>query len=220
MAVAAVRPAAVADVDEIVRVQADTWAAAYAQLVPPDALAQLGGSAARQAWVAAVSAGAGRHVLVATEGSRTVGFCAAEVAPADGRPAAAGAGAGGAGAGGADAAGAVRDGAPRAGAAGDGEEAAGAADVGLWAEIGVLLVEPRWGRRGHGGRLLAAAAAALGTSGARYGLAWVPETDEASRRFYARAGWEPDGGVRAFDTGDGTVREVRVTGSLDLQLRH
>ena len=65
-----------------------------------------------------------------------------------------------------------------------------------WGEIGALLVEPRWGRRGHGGRLLAAAAEALRERGARYGLAWVPEKDEASRRFYARAGWEPDGTVR------------------------
>ncbi len=56
-----------------------------------------------------------------------------------------------------------------------------------WGEIGALLVEPRWGRRGHGGRLLAAAAEALRERGARYGLAWVPEKDDASLRFYMRA---------------------------------
>ncbi|MDN5749783.1 MAG: GNAT family N-acetyltransferase [Pseudonocardia sp.] len=88
-----------------------------------------------------------------------------------------------------------------------------------WGEVGALLVELRWGRRGHGGRLLAAAADALRASGAIYGLAWLPEPDEASRRFYARAGWEPDGGVRALDTGEGTLREIRVTGSLDLRLQ-
>lgn len=87
-----------------------------------------------------------------------------------------------------------------------------------WGEIGALLVEPRWGRRGHGGRLLAAAAAALRADGAVYGLAWVPEPDEASRRFYARAGWEPDGAVRGLDTGAGEMREIRITGSLDLKL--
>ena len=87
-----------------------------------------------------------------------------------------------------------------------------------WGEVGALLVEPRWGRRGHGGRLLAAAAEALRERGARYGLAWVPEKDDASRRFYARAGWEPDGTVRGLDTGDGVLREVRYTGSLDLHL--
>lgn len=184
MAIAAVRPAAVTDVDEIVRVQAGTWAAAYAELVPAAALEQLDAPAARQAWAAAVTAGDGHHVLIATEGAATVGFCAAAVAPAD----------------------------P------DAEPASGTA-VETWGEIGALLVEPRWGRRGHGGRLLAAAAEALSAAGARYGLAWIPEPDEASRRFYARAGWEPDGAVRALDTGNGTLREVRVTGSLDLKLQ-
>jgi hypothetical protein len=66
--------------------------------------------------------------------------------------------------------------------------------------------------------LLAAAAAALRDGGARYGLAWVPEADAVSRAFYARAGWEPDGTVRVLDTGDGTLREVRIVGSLDLKL--
>lgn len=87
-----------------------------------------------------------------------------------------------------------------------------------WGEIGALLVEPRWGRRGHGGRLLAAAASALRGGGAHYGLAWVPEKDDASRRFYAKAGWEADGTVRGLDTGDGVLRELRYTGSLDLRL--
>ena len=32
------------------------------------------------------------------------------------------------------------------------------------------------------------------------------------------AGWEPDGTVRGLDTGDGVLREVRYTGSLDLHL--
>ena len=46
----------------------------------------------------------------------------------------------------------------------------------------------------------------------------MPEKDDASRRFYARVGWEPDGTVRGLDTGDGVLREVRYTGSLDLHL--
>ena len=88
-----------------------------------------------------------------------------------------------------------------------------------WGEIGTLLVEPRWGRRGHGGRLLAAAASALRDSGARYGQVWVPEEDEASRRFYTRVGWQPDGTVRGLDTGDGVLCEIRFTGLLDLRLQ-
>jgi len=179
MAIAAVRAATNTDVEEIVRIQADTWAAAYSSLVPAAAIEQLRGSEARRAWAAAVAADEG-HLLLATEGGWTVGFVAAAVA---------------------------------------GEPSESALGPGAWGEIGALLVEPRWGRRGHGGRLLATVAHALQQAGAIYGLAWIPEADEASRRFYARAGWEPDGTVRAFDTGDGTLREVRVTGSLDLKLQ-
>src|SRR3954447_2804047 len=82
MAIAAVRPAAVDDVDEIVRIQATTWEAAYAELLPPTALEQLRTPQAHQAWRTAVEAGPGFHVLVATEGEWTVGFCAATPAQA------------------------------------------------------------------------------------------------------------------------------------------
>lgn len=130
------------------------------------------------------------RVFVAEEGEWAVGFCAAALAAAP-------------------------EGSPEATAA----PAAPTLGPEAWGEVGALLVEPRWGRRGHGGRLLAAAADALRGAGAIYGLAWLPEPDEASRRFYARAGWETDGAVRALDTGAGTLREIRVTGSLDLRLQ-
>src|SRR5690349_24820630 len=117
MAVATVRRAVEADVDALVRIQSDTWRAAYAQLVPASAIAELTGPAARASWRAAVTAGGGHHVFVASEGDWTVGFCAA---------------------------------------AHYGGENGAAID-----EVRTLLVEPRWGRRGHGGRLLVAAAAAL-----------------------------------------------------------
>jgi GNAT superfamily N-acetyltransferase len=189
MALAAVRPAAVDDVDEIVRIQAVTWEAAYAELLPPSALEQLRTPQAHQAWSTAVEAGPGYHVLVATEGEWTVGFCAATPAQA-----------------------------PEGHTPPADTEARPAIGPEHWAEIGVLLVEPRWGRRGHGGRLLATVAQELRESGSIFGLAWVPEADVASRRFYERAGWEPDGAVRVLDTGDSTLREVRITGSLDLKL--
>ena len=82
--------------------------------------------------------------------------------------------------------------------------------------VATLLVEPRWGRRGHGGRLLVAAAGAAAESGATRGVAWLPERDTASRRFFARAGWEPDGTVRTLDAGGRPLREVRVGGPVDL----
>lgn len=176
MALATVRRAVDADVDDLVRIQSDTWRAAYAGLVPAAALAELTGPAAREAWQAAVEAGDGFHVFVATEGAWTVGFCAA---------------------------------AHYAGRDGDGI-----------AEITTLLVEPRWGRRGHGGRLVAAAAEALRGHGARVGRTWVPESDAVSRAFYAdHVGWTADGAARGLDTGDGTVREIRLSGSLEVHLR-
>jgi GNAT superfamily N-acetyltransferase len=171
VAQSAVRIATPEDVAEIQRIQASTWRSAYAGLVSAAAIERLTGAEARQAWRAAVQAGPGHYVLVATEASWTVGFCAAAVVDGSG-------------------------------------------------EIGTLLVEPRWGRRGHGGRLLAAAAERLRADGASSGYAWVPAADEVSRRFYAAAGWEPDGGVRVLDAGDGReLRELRLTGPLDLQLR-
>ena len=174
MATATVRPATDDDVDAIVGIQARTWRAAYAGLVPDEALDGLESEAARTAWTDAVHAGEGYHLLVAGEGDEIVGFCAAA-------------------------------------------RYAGADDLSI-AEVSALLVEPRWGRRGHGGRLLATAAAALREAGSETGRAWVPESDAASRAFYARAGWETDGAVRTLDTGSGTLREVRVTGTLDLRL--
>src|ERR671911_333098 len=162
MALATVRRAVDADVDALLRIQSDTWRAAYAELVPAEALAQLSTPAAREAWRAAGGA---------VEGGWTVGFCAA--------------------------------------AHYGGENGAAIA------EVSTLLVEPRWGRRGHGGRLLAAAADALRGHGAEMGWAWVPEADAVSRAFYGHAGWEADGAVRGLDTGAGLLREVRLSGPLD-----
>lgn len=226
MATAAVRPATAPDVDEIVRIQAETWRTAYAELVPTAAIDQLKSPPARQAWAAAVTAGDGYHVLLATEGDWVVGFCTAALATETSQG-------GVVGEPGREPT-ARRPPVPKASGRGvtdepsRGEPGAQSSDApddtpGVsarhWAEIGTLLVEPRWGRRGHGGRLLAAAAEALRTAGAIYGLVWVPETDHASRRFYARAGWEPDGQQRVLDAGDRELREIRITGSLELKLQ-
>jgi GNAT superfamily N-acetyltransferase len=77
------------------------------------------------------------------------------------------------------------------------------------AELSTLLVEPRWGRRGHGSRLLAAVAD-LAVAG-RFGRlqVWLPEADQVSAAFYESAGWAPDGWARTLDTGSGTLREIR-----------
>jgi GNAT superfamily N-acetyltransferase len=82
------------------------------------------------------------------------------------------------------------------------------------AAITALLVEPRWGRRGHGSRLLAASVDHWRDDGLTRAVVWLPEDDVASSAFYASAGWARDGYVRALDTGASTLREVRWHVSL------
>jgi GNAT superfamily N-acetyltransferase len=77
-----------------------------------------------------------------------------------------------------------------------------------------ILVEPRWGRRGHGSRLLAAAVDHARLDGMTRAIAWIPEADTASRNFLVSAGWAPDGLARALDTGAGELREIRLHTSL------
>lgn len=93
----------------------------------------------------------------------------------------------------------------------DGTPAADAETVGL---IATLLVEPRWGRRGHGSRLLAAATRALREAGLTRAIAWVPEQDKSSKQFYQRAGWTPDGVLRTLDADGIPLREIRFTGPV------
>jgi len=83
-------------------------------------------------------------------------------------------------------------------------------------EIEVLYVVPRWGRRGHGGRLLAGAATELRRLGATSATWWVPQTDKASAAFLASAGWSADGLRRELDTGAEPIFEIRFSGSVDL----
>jgi GNAT superfamily N-acetyltransferase len=80
--------------------------------------------------------------------------------------------------------------------------------------IAPILVEPRWGRRGHGSRLLAAAVDHARGDGATRAIAWIPEGDEVTREFLLSAGWAPDGLARALDTGAGELREIRLHTSL------
>jgi L-amino acid N-acyltransferase YncA len=83
------------------------------------------------------------------------------------------------------------------------------------AAVAALLVEPRWGRRGHGSRLLAAAVEHLRGDAATRLVAWVPDGDRASAGFYTAAGWEQDGTVRTLEADGGTVRESRWHVSLE-----
>lgn len=77
-------------------------------------------------------------------------------------------------------------------------------------EVTALLVVPRWGRRGHGSRLLAASVDGWREDGVRTAVTWVFERDAAALRFLESAGWEPDGLTRGLDRGDGVVRQLRL----------
>ncbi|MEV0270808.1 GNAT family N-acetyltransferase [Hamadaea sp. NPDC050747] len=77
------------------------------------------------------------------------------------------------------------------------------------AEITELLVEPRWGRRGHGSRLLAAAADHWRDDAYTSALAWVFDQAPAMPKFLGSAGWAPDGARRSLDVEDMLVPQSR-----------
>jgi GNAT superfamily N-acetyltransferase len=80
-----------------------------------------------------------------------------------------------------------------------------ATDPGRWpatdAELYELCVAPDQTGRGHGSRLLNAAAAMMAEDGFTTAYAWVLEQDETARRFLAGSGWAPDGARRSLDMG-------------------
>jgi len=81
--------------------------------------------------------------------------------------------------------------------------------------LGPLIVEPRWGRRGHGSRLLAAAVDHARADGVTHMITWVPSGDGPSLSFFRSAGWATDGYARGLETGAGEVRELRLHVSLE-----
>jgi GNAT superfamily N-acetyltransferase len=76
-------------------------------------------------------------------------------------------------------------------------------------ELLTLLVEPRWGRRGHGSRLVAASVDSWRRDGFAVAVTWAWEADAATRAFLKGSGWEPDGSARGLDTGDRVQRQLR-----------
>ncbi len=177
MADVSVRPARSDDVDDIARIQLETWTHGYAEILPAPVLGLLTAEVAQQAWGEAVMTPPTprHHVLVALEQEWRVGFVA--FGPAD-----------------------------------DLEET----DVSPATTVafGPLLVEPRFGRRGHASRLMSAAVDHARGDGMDRAVIWIPEADNASREFLVGAGWAPDGLARALDTGDGELREIRLHVSL------
>jgi len=194
MADVSVRAARAGDADEIGRIQVQTWRTGYGAILPDSVLESLTPELAAAAWRDAVlePPTPRHHVLVAQEQTWTVGFAgfgpAAETFTDE----------------------------PPTGDADPAEDTAPAEDAVPEGtiEISPLLVEPRWGRRGHGSRLLAAVVDHARADGMQRAIVWIPEADTASREFYLSAGWAADGLVRALDTGAGELREIRLHVSL------
>lgn len=77
-------------------------------------------------------------------------------------------------------------------------------------ELLALLVLPGAERRGHGSRLLAAAAAAWRDQGLAEAVAWVLDGDTPLRDLLLATGWGSDGATRQLRAGGGEVSQVRL----------
>ena len=199
MADVSVRAARIEDAAHIARIQLDTWRQAYSEILPAQLLSSLTAERATEVWAQAISAKPSprHHLFVALEQQWIVGFTALGTVDENEPPAAQ----------------------HTAEAGAETDASSGIAGETSWPEqavlLGPLLVEPRWGRRGHGSRLLAAAIDHARGDGARQALAWIPEADQASNTFLRGAGWAPDGYVRGLDTGGQQLREIRLHCLLD-----
>jgi ribosomal protein S18 acetylase RimI-like enzyme len=93
-----------------------------------------------------------------------------------------------------------------------------ATDADRWAatdgELYELCVAQGQAGRGHGSRLLNAAAATLAEDGFGTVGAWVLEGDASARRFLESAGWAADGARKELDMGS-RVPVIRLHAALD-----
>lgn len=81
-------------------------------------------------------------------------------------------------------------------------------------ELYELCVAQDQGGRGHGSRLLNAAAATMAEDGFGTVSAWVLERDASARRFLESAGWAADGARKVLDMG-AAVPAIRLHAALD-----
>ena len=202
MADVSVRPARVGEASEIARIQRDTLTMAYDAILPLETFSRLADPQTQSAVTAAIAAeiaaaGPSARVLVALEGDQIVGLASARAA--------------------------IRNGGGDGGGGGDDDDGGGGGGTLLDSDpdpertgyLEQLLVEPRWGRRGHGSRLLAAVADFFTEAGFTRAVTWVPEQNAPTVNFLTSAGWARDGYVRGLDTGGGVpLREIRLHTAL------
>ncbi|MEU4480154.1 GNAT family N-acetyltransferase [Micromonospora sp. NPDC023966] len=181
MALGYVRPARPEDAGEIARLQLATWRAAYRRILPRHVLDNLDEAYLARRWSAAVQEPpSGAHRVLVAVEQAEQSYLVGFVA----------------------------SGPADAEALAPGEPADALAD-GV-AAVTDLLVEPRWGRRGHGSRLLAAMVDHWREDGFTRAVAWTFDADAATRKFLTSTGWEPDGAGRALDVDDMLVPQVRL----------
>jgi GNAT superfamily N-acetyltransferase len=185
MALGYVRPARPDEADEIGRIQLSTWRTAYRRLVPRHVLDGLDATWLGQRWREAVEAPpSDRHRVLVAVEQAEQSYLVGFTASGPADESA------------------LAPGEPLASV--DGASAA----------VTELLVEPRWGRRGHGSRLLAASVDLWRQDGFTTAVAWAYEQDRATQGFLTGAGWAPDGARRALDVDDLLVPQLRLHVSL------
>src|SRR5215213_6380342 len=184
MALGFVRPARAADAGEIARIQLVTWRTAYRRMFPAHVLARLDEAYLARGWAEAITA--------PPSGRHRV-LIAVEQGESSSWTV-------GFAAGGPADEQALAPGEPPLGD-----------DVAAFTD---LLVEPRWGRRGHGSRLLTATVDLWREDGFNGAVAWVYDADTVMKKFLASTGWAPDGVSRSLDVDDLLVPQIRWHVSL------
>jgi len=184
MALGFVRPARAEDAGEIARIQLVTWRTAYRRMFPAHLLARLDEAYLARGWVEAITAPPSRRHRVLIAVEQGESS-SWTVGFAAGGPAD------------------EQALAPEEPPLGD--------DVAAFTD---LLVEPRWGRRGHGSRLLAATVDLWREDAFKGAVAWVYGADTVMQKFLASTGWEPDGAGRALDVDDMLVSQLRMHTAL------
>lgn len=180
MALGYVRPARPEDAGEIARIQLATWRVAYRRILPRHVLDNLDEAWLARRWSAAVQEPpSGAHRVLVAVEQAEQSYLVGFAASGPADAEAL---------------------APQEPAESLGDGVVAVTD---------LLVEPRWGRRGHGSRLVAASVEHWRGAGFTTAVAWAWERDPATRGFLTGSGWEPDGAARGLDTGQGVQRQLR-----------
>ena len=84
-------------------------------------------------------------------------------------------------------------------------------------ELRELTIDPEERSKGHGSRLVQAAADTMAADRFTRAVTWVPATDDALRSFLTGAGWAADGAHRELeldDSGDVRMKQVRLHTAL------